>query len=81
MKISQREARRMRKQLAVLEEMEGERRRRWASDYPGGTHIRTMAAHPEDFVAVTTARKLGHACIVMPGETNMLKVVALPLAK
>lgn len=79
--ITQREARRLRKRVEELERLESRRQCAWVNDYPGGVHLRTVAAHAEDYVVVVTARKLGHACIVLPDATNMLRIYALPMAK
>lgn len=81
-KISQREARRLRKRVQVLQEAENARRRTWAQDYPGGVEIaRTeWQTHEAIPTAVRTARKLGHAVVVMGADsTGLLRFIALPL--
>lgn len=65
MKISQREAHRMRKELGALYERDAARERHWSSDWPGGIHIATSRPDSEVQAAITTARKLGHAVIAV----------------
>lgn len=80
MKISQREARRLRRRVQQLETAEIKRRSAWSSEYPGGVNICNILYSQDDFhaVAIRTARKLGHAVVVVErsGELNFM---ALPL--
>lgn len=79
--ISQREARRLRKRVAELEDLDWQRWSSWASDFPGGTHIAAVdvSALPKSISAIETARKLKHAVIALnDGET--VRFYALPLA-
>lgn len=77
--ISQREARRLRKRVTALETVLKNQRRMWAQEYIGAEIASAawepMAALP---VAVRTARKLGHAVVVIGNETGTLRFVALP---
>ena len=77
MVISQREARRLRKRVAELENREAIRNRRWGSEYPGGIHLDTVEVRPVEYVVVTTARKLGHACVVVPDKVNYLRIYGM----
>lgn len=83
-RISQREARRLRKRVAELEDLENQRRRTWIQEWPGGVNIisATYANGTEQVpVAIRTARKLGHAVVVLGDDTGNLRFVALPLAE
>ena len=75
--ISQRDARAMRKKLAALESRDAARARSWSSEYPGGTHIDTLAVQGVEYVAIKTAWMLGHAVIVKPTRTNEVQVFAV----
>jgi len=76
--ISQREAHRLRKRVQQLEEAENVRRRVWASEYPGGTHIVTwtLQANDPQAVAIRTARTLRHAVVVLEND-GILRFMAL----
>ena len=75
--ISQREARRLRKRVAELEQADAGRRNRWAADYPGGVNIDTIAVTETEWHVVQTARLLGHAVVVMCGDCPQLRVYGL----
>lgn len=80
-KISQREARRLQKRVAELENIENERRSRWTNKYPGGVNIgSTAAAGPLIHAALTTARKLDHAIVVTTEDDGHINFFALPIA-
>lgn len=82
MKISQREARRLRKQVAAFEELEMRRLRSWASEWPTGVEI-TNAVYDQTGAiptAIRTARKLGHAVVVVE-NAGALRFVACSLVK
>lgn len=83
MKISQREARGLRRRVKQLEEKEQARRRSWAMDYPGGTEIASGKYEQWNYlpVAIRTARKLGHAVICLADNEGNVRFVALDLAK
>jgi hypothetical protein len=81
MKISQREARRLRKRVSELEADELSRRRQWATEWPGGTTIASTswskdAAVP---VAIRTARCLGHAVVALEDGAGLVRFVAVRL--
>lgn len=72
MKISQREARRLKKQVAELMGRMDAQRRTWGRDYPG-VHILTMqkteTIDGTDIATLRTARTLGHTLVVtMEGD-------------
>ena len=79
--ISQREARLLRKRVAVLEDAEFNRRRAWCQEWFGGVEIgrAKWEATAEIPVAVRTARKLRHAVVVVGDNTGEIQFIALPL--
>lgn len=82
-KISQREARRLRKRVDELEEIIQKQHRSWSSSYPGGTHIATQPYNAEtDFLPaiVKVSRQLGHAVVVV-NDGPKLMFYGLPLPK
>lgn len=78
--ISQREARRMKKRLELLERAEERRRFVWAHDYPGGTHFWGLIVDNTAKASIDTAIKLGHA-IVARLDGNTLRLYALKEAE
>ncbi len=82
MKISQREARKLRKRVAELERQEDVRRSHWVNDYPEGIHIAGLAlgVTHETFVAIKTARRLRHAVVAIERNGDVM-FFALPIAK
>lgn len=81
MTISQREARKLRKRVAELEQLIEDQHRSWSKEWIGGTHIRTLdaAANGELRAAIKTARMLKHAVVVTLSDTQIL-FYALPVA-
>ena len=80
-KISQREARRLRKRVSELERAEESRRNVWVNEYPGGAHIGTInCASLTADVMVKVARQCGHAVVAVNG-TNEIRLYALPLGR
>lgn len=80
MKISQTEARRLKRRVEQLERMERDRRRRYLAAYPGGTNIATQTFDNNRIfmpAVVSTARACGHAVVVIADE-NVLRYYALP---
>jgi hypothetical protein len=73
-RISQREARRLRQRVEELEIAEVRRRRGWSADYPGGVHIASVeySADHRLLVAIGTARRLGHAVVVVERSGELL---------
>ena len=81
-RISQAEARAAIKRVAELEAEESRRRFVWALDWPGGVHIGSVEWNVPALVceAALTARKLGHAIVVLPDDSRKkLMLYALPL--
>jgi hypothetical protein len=81
MKIPQREARRLRERVRELEAERDKQRAAWTLDYPGGTHIATSKPADTVVASVRTARKLGHAVVVIERQDGDVNYYALPLAK
>lgn len=81
--ISQREARRLRKEVARLTGIIRAQRRTWSQEYIGGIHLQTVPWQPNDSVPVSirTARSLGHAVVCMCDETGQVRFIALPHPK
>lgn len=77
-KISQREARRLRKRVAELESLVSRQRERWGHDYPGGTHIGSTKPEATVYACVKTARALGHAVVTVENSGELM-LFALPL--
>jgi len=79
-KISQREARRLRREVKRLEEVIREQRRYWATEWPNSTVLGRLAVPSETQAMVRTARILKHAVVVtLEGEN--LKFFGLELPK
>lgn len=76
--ISQREARRTRKELAELRDAQYKQRNRWSSDYPGGTHIETLNLTKEEVAAIYTAQKLGFAVVAKINGDDLLIYAVKP---
>lgn len=80
-KISQREARLMKKRVVELEEIEEARRAVWNQDYPGGVNIDQInAGNDSSARSVKVARMLGHA-VVAVNAGDIIKFYALPASK
>lgn len=81
-KISQREARNLRKRVAELEQILDRQRSIWASEWPKGIHIDNVEVKSEEWHIVNTARKLGHAVVAVPIEGSFkLRMYGCPLPK
>jgi len=65
MKISQREARRLKKRVAELEQKERDQRSNWCRTYPGGICLGTWTMDVDWFRGrLEAARMLGHPLVV-----------------
>ena len=76
-KISQREARALRKRVAELETVLDRQRNAWRAEWPNGVNIATVSHH-ETAVVAHVARKLGHA-VVVTTDGDVLRFFALPI--
>ena len=82
--ISQREARRARKELEQLRNQERARRNAWTMEWPRGVHLCDLVVSQEEWAQVSTARKLKHAVVIthVVGEGALhLRLYALPLSE
>ena len=81
MKISQREARRLRRRVAELEKQERERRWAWAKEWPTGTDIGRvkLSADSKLLGSILTARKLNHAVVAAADSEGEVYFLALSL--
>jgi len=70
MRISQREARRLRKRVHELESNEQKRNNRWSSEYVGGVYLWDVTVPLNVFAAVKVARALGHAVVVVNNDAT-----------
>jgi NADPH-dependent glutamate synthase beta subunit-like oxidoreductase len=75
-KISQREARALRKRVAELETQRDEKNRSWSSEWPEGRHIWNIGLSDTCREALKVARVLGHA-LVGTLDDKGLKVYAV----
>ncbi len=81
MRISQREARRLKKRVQELEVRDRARLNTWANDYPGGAHIGTISCISIDAdVRVKVARQCGHAVVAINRESSIM-LYAVPVPK
>jgi len=68
-KISQREARCLKKRAQELEQLHAQQRRRWGSEFPGGTELGHIKLPRDWFMGrIEAARLLGHAIIITESE-------------
>ncbi len=80
-RISQNEARRLRKRVEELESRERKRRATWSQDWFGGVEIaRTTwdSATASIPTAIRTARKLNHAVVAVGDDGGTVRFIALP---
>lgn len=77
--ISQREAHRLQRQVARLENQIETQRNSYAQVWPGGVHLASIALNSAEFATVKTARRLGHACVATCPNRDILDLYALPL--
>lgn len=82
--ISQREARRLRQQVAALQRQIKSQRARWSAEYVGGVEIYriTLDSTSHAPTAIRTARRVGHAVVVLcddsPSANDVIRFIALP---
>lgn len=82
-RISQREARRLKKRVAELEAIERRRNEAWTREWFGGTDLcvglELGEGHPS-IIALRTARRLGHYVVAVDDRT-MLRLYAVRQGK
>lgn len=77
MKISQREAMRLKKRVSDLEANLKHQRNSWSSDWPGGVNIATLTIPETSYEVIRTARKLGHAVVVVNDDRQSVRFMAV----
>lgn len=82
-RISQREAVKLEKRVRELESAIEAQRRTWSQEYFGATQVASANWEPLDSrpVAIRTARKLGHAVVVIAQDDGLVRFMALPHPK
>ena len=76
-KISQAEARRLKKRVAELESANRARFNRYTSSYPGGIHLRSLSLNDVVSAELKTAQKLKHALVLRHYGDNIFYVYAV----
>ena len=81
MKISQREARRLRKRVEQLEDLEEQRNNAWTQAWPMGKHIGSVQLVADSFLAgaIKTSRLLNHAIVASITEQGKVNFHAMKL--
>jgi len=80
MKISQREAHKLRKRVVELENILSRQKNAWVSEWvPGWTHITTIELSEVDSAKLKTARFLKHAVVIVPNSGNSGLLYAVKL--
>lgn len=77
-KISQREARRLRKRVEQLEGRERDRLRTWGSDYPGGVHVMDFTLAEWSNGRVWMATRLGSVLVGKYDGQGRVSPYAIP---
>lgn len=81
MKISQREARRLKKRIHELEYERAEQRNRWVRDFPGGIELGHITLPRDWFMGrIEAARMLGYAIVATEHE-NTLHIFAVEVGR
>lgn len=83
-RISQREARKLRKRVVELEGAIQSQRRWWSHEWLGGVSIASATWNDPNAttpVAIRTARRLAHAVVATVDDAGTVNFVALPLPK
>lgn len=76
MKISQREARRLRKRVYELERILDAQKSQWSSEWPSSTCIGGINVDPATHASIKTARLLKHAVVVTVVGENRIGLFA-----
>jgi len=77
-RISQREAHKLRKRVASLEQMERDRANAYQREYPGGIHVESIPLTPIQYAKLYTTRRLGFALVGTVVNRDELTIYALP---
>lgn len=73
-KISQREAKTLRKRVAELERHNEQNASAWAREYIGGVHVATVSISDVSHAICKTARKLGHAVVAVQSDNGKFEL-------
>lgn len=76
--ISQREARRTRKELSDLRDLVSQQISRWSSAYPGGTHIQSLNLDATCAARAEVAQRLGFAMVCKIDGSKLLIYAVKP---
>lgn len=79
MKISQREAHRLKRRIAELEGIQRKQRNLWWSDWPSGIVLSRLKVSDSTYAEIKTARKLKHAVVVTVENDNTIAFFAAAL--
>lgn len=73
-KISQQEARRLKKRVAELERIQADQRNHWKNDYPGGVHLGFVRLDNQGWFQgrIDATRMLGYVVVATPRENGEL---------
>jgi hypothetical protein len=72
MKISQREARRLKQRVRELEALHAGQRRRWGAENPGGVELGRVNLPRDWFMGrIEAARLLGHAIVITESDNQI----------
>ncbi len=77
-RISQREARRLRRRIEELERLIADQRRTYRQEWIGGVDIGRVEVTDTIAAIVRTARRLEHAVIAVGDDTTTIRFIALP---
>lgn len=70
--ISQREARKLRKRVAELENILQRQKRAFTSEWPSSVSIARLIPSDVHMACIKTARKLDHAVVVVPDGNELV---------
>ncbi|MBA8886110.1 hypothetical protein FHW12_000301 [Dokdonella fugitiva] len=79
--ITQREAHALRKRVRELEDVLEGQRNAWVREWVGGTHVASFETAQADdrFAAIHTARRLGHAVVLVSNSYRVFNAYAIQL--
>ena len=77
MKITQREARRLKKRVAELEQIQAGQRSSWTRQYPGGVHLVNINVEGDSKGRLEGAQMLSHP-LVAKLEGYVVRIYAIP---
>lgn len=79
MKISQNEARKLKRRVKELEDQLALQRKKWGRQYPGGTNLAYWAPGKDYVYGLLRGASLtGHAIVAVPDDGGRIEFFALP---